>query len=93
MKPENLKSPADLLPARDSEREKNIQKLYELMPDLGDKAILAIYFRFWEQLLIEDIGNILGLSWKETDQLIEESIKELRQGFLANQLSTQLMAA
>lgn len=89
MKSEKLKASADLILTRNPERAKDIQKLYELMPGLSDEAIIAVYFRFWEQLLIEDIAKILGVSWKETDELIEESIKHLRLGFSMNQLSEQ----
>jgi DNA-directed RNA polymerase specialized sigma subunit len=78
---------------RNPNRDKDIRLLHELLPTLGDQGILAIYFRFWEQLLIEDIAKIIGLSWTETDQLIEASIKELRAGFLKNQLSLQQVAA
>lgn len=93
MKSERLKAPTDLLPERNSERHKDIQKLHELMPRLSDDAILAVYFRFWEQLLIEDIAKILGRSWKDTDQLIEEAIKQLRGGFLMDQMNQQPKAA
>jgi hypothetical protein len=93
MKSAKLKASTDLLPTRNPEREKDIQTLHELMPRLGDEAILAVYFRFWEQLLIEDIAKILGRSWKDTDKMIEESIKQLRKGFLMNSLTTQSKAA
>lgn len=93
MKQTILKKAADLRLERNPEREKDLRLLYELMPSLSDEGILAIYFRFWERLLIEDIARILGRSWGETDQLIESSIKELRNGFLKNQLSVQLLAA
>ena len=93
MKSVKLKASVDLDLKRNPERAKDIQKLYELMPSLSDEAILAVYFRFWEQLLIEDIAKILGVSWKETDELIEESIKQLRLGFLMNQLNEQPKAA
>ena len=93
MKQTILKKAADLLPERSSEKEKDLRLLYELMPSLSDEGILAIYFRFWERLLIEDIAKILGLSWNETNKLIENSIKELRNGFLKNQVSARLLAA
>ena len=93
MKQPILKKAADLLPERSSEKEKDLRLLYELMPSLSDEGILAIYFRFWERLLIEDIAKILGLSWNETNKLIENSIKELRNGFLKNQVSERLLAA
>ena len=54
---------------------------------------MAIRLRFWENLLIEEIAQKLDLSWDETNKLIENSIKELRNGFLKNQMSARLLAA
>ena len=93
MKNTIMKKAANLLPARNADREKDLRLLYELWPSLSDQGVVAIYFRFWGQLLIEDIARILGLSWDETDQLIENSIAQLRQGFSMNQLSERLIAA
>jgi DNA-directed RNA polymerase specialized sigma subunit len=93
MKAATLKRTSELLPMPSADKEKDLRLLHELMPSLSDEGILAIYFRFWERLLIEDIAKILGRSWSETDQLIENSIKQLRNGFLKNQLSTRLLAA
>ncbi|MFN8789985.1 MAG: hypothetical protein ACK5Y2_00855 [Bdellovibrionales bacterium] len=93
MKSEIMKKAANQLPVRKFESEKDILLLYELMPTLSDEAILAVYFRFWEQLLIEDIAKILGRTWKQTDLLIENSIQQLRHGFLKNQMSKQPAAA
>jgi DNA-directed RNA polymerase specialized sigma subunit len=79
---------------RRSEKAKDIQLLHELLPSLCDEGILAIYFRYWECLLINDIAQILGKSWEYTDQLIENSIKALRDGFLnATNNNKQLRAA
>ncbi len=81
-------------PARSAEREADIRRLHELMPSLSDEQIIAIYFRFWENLLIEDIANILGRTWNYTDHLIEKSIRELRDGFVtAPKAQRQLIAA
>lgn len=93
MKAAILKTASELLPAPSDDKAKDLRLLHELMPSLSDEGILAIYFRFWERLLIEDIAKILGRSWSETDRLIENSIKELRNGFLKNQLSARLLAA
>ena len=59
---------------RNAEKAKDIQLLYDLLPSLSDEGLLAIYFRYWECLLINDIARILGRSWDDTDQLIENSI-------------------
>lgn len=93
MKKTILNKSTDLFPKRNKSQEKDIKLLYELLPSLCDKGVLAIYFRFWEGLLIEDIAKILDLSWNETNQLIENSIKELRHGFLMNQTNTKPKAA
>ena len=93
MKANTLKTVADLLPARNPEQAKDIQLLHELMPSLSDEGILALYFRFWERLLIEDIASILGRSWDYTDHLIEQSIKDLRGKFVKNQQSGQFLQA
>lgn len=81
------------VPARSLEREAEIQRLQEMLPSLGDEEIIAVYFRFWENLLIEDIANILGRSWNYTDQLIERSIGKLRQGFTELPAKRQAVAA
>lgn len=78
-----------LFPKRSVERKKDLKLLYELMPNLSDSAVLAIYLRFWERLLIEEIAEVLNLSWNEVNHLIEHSIKELRTGFLNSQLENQ----
>lgn len=93
MKKAILQKAVELLPERSPEIEKDLRFLYELLPSLSDEGIIAVYFRFWERLLIEDIARILGLSWNETNKLIEDSIKELRNGFLNNQLRARLLAA
>lgn len=75
------------------ERKAEIQRLRELLPSLGDEEIAAMYFRFWESLLIEEIAGILGRSWDYTDQLIERSIWKLRQGFREIPTKRQPIAA
>lgn len=94
MKQVNKTLATPVLPARNAEKEADIRRLHELMPSLCDEGIIAIYFRFWENLLIEDIANILGRSWDYTDRLIENSIRELRHGFKApTQSQRQAIAA
>lgn len=57
----------------------NIEKLKVLLPKLPRKARIAIQLRFWENMTIEEISNFLRLSWDQADQLIENSIKALRE--------------
>lgn len=66
---------------RQAEKGKDIKTLHYLLPELGDEGIIAVYFRFWESMMISDVAKILGRSWDYTDQLIEGSIKDLRKGF------------
>lgn len=75
------------------ENNSNVQLLKTLLPKLKRIQILAIYFRYWENLLIEEIAEILNLSWDEADQLIETSLKELRRGFPMDgeELSSQVL--
>lgn len=78
---------------RNPDESKDLKLLYELMPNLSDQKVLAIYFRFWERLLINDIAKILGLSWDEADKLIENTILELREGFITKQQKEPKAAA
>lgn len=93
MKEAILSKVSNLFPERNPNREKDIRLLYELLPSLSEEGIIAIYFRFWEQLLIEDIARIIGRTWEQTDRIIENSIKQLRDGFLKKQINKRLMAA
>lgn len=88
----NAQGGATAMPTRNPERAKDIRKLHQLMPSLPDEGILAIYFRFWENLLIDEIASILGKTWTETDQILEAAISELRSGFV-NQNVFQKQAA
>lgn len=81
------------IPARRFETTTEIHRLHELLPDLGDEEIIAVYFRFWENLLIQEIANILGRPWDYTDQLIERSLRKLRQGFMEPPAMRQSIAA
>lgn len=71
----------------------DLARLQTIISSLEVDQRIAIYMRFWSCCLIEEIASTLGLSWSETDQLIENSITELRNGFLKNQLSVRLLAA
>lgn len=69
------------LPARNLERKAQIKRLHELLPSLNDEEMAAVYFRFWESLTIHEIANILGRSWNQTNELIEQALQKLREGF------------
>lgn len=50
------------------------------LPPQGQRAI---NLRFWENYTIEEISEHLRISWDEADQLIEQSLKQLR-SYLTN---------
>ncbi|MBY0314556.1 MAG: hypothetical protein K2Q26_03490 [Bdellovibrionales bacterium] len=93
MKAEILARASSFLPKRNLDESKDIRLLHELMPNLSDEKVLAVYFRFWERLLIDEIAKILGLTWDEADKLIDSAILELREGFLTKQAAEQKVAA
>ena len=74
---------------RNPEKSTDIRNLHELLPKLGDVNVLALYFRYWESMTIQEIAKILGRSWNDTDRLIEESILELRENFAALRMIEQ----
>ena len=78
---------------RNTNPRRDIEMLRDLMPTLSADGAKAIYLRFWEHLLISEIAQILKLSWSETDRLIEDSIKQLRQGFVEKEMDPQPEAA
>lgn len=59
----------------------DIKILRSLLPSLSLDEQAAIEMRFWEDLSIDEIAFALGLSWQDADQLLENSIQKLRQGF------------
>ncbi len=81
----------------DIKRERNLkndlEQLKTLLPELPDKALMAVHLRFWENCLIQEIALTIGLSWDETDRLLEDAIKQLRNGFQASHVKAQPKAA
>lgn len=61
--------------------EENINLLRVLLPTLSQQARIAIQLRFWDNMAIQEIAELLELSWDQADRLIEESIQQLRDGF------------
>ncbi|MBY0316297.1 MAG: hypothetical protein K2Q26_12295 [Bdellovibrionales bacterium] len=60
------------------EHSERIKLLYELLPQMDDERVVAIYLRFWESLTIAEIAKTLGKSWIYTNELIESSLLKLR---------------
>jgi DNA-directed RNA polymerase specialized sigma24 family protein len=81
------------LPKRHIDTRKDIQTLRSLIPELDDDGVLAVYMRFWECMTIQEIAKVLGRTWDETDNLIERSIQNLREGFLAHGMMKVTAAA
>ena len=90
----NFSLASDLsLPSRASNHRDDVETLRRLLSELNEDGFMALHLRFWENMAIQEIAKLIGKSWNETDRLIENSIKELRDGFLHNQLSARLIAA
>ncbi len=66
------------VPLSPNELNSDLQAMRDALSTLEEKAQLAIYFRFWESMTIQQIGKVLGLSWDATDQLIKKSLSYLR---------------
>ncbi len=78
---------------RSADQERNIKMLHKLLPKLSDEKLLAVYFRIWECLTIEEIARIIGRSWEQADQLIEEALRELRNNFAEQTFSIEELIA
>lgn len=76
-----------------STRKEDVRTLHELLPELDDEGIAAVYFRFWENMTIQQIAQALGKSWAETDWLIDSSIEQLRDGFTQKRMLRSQIAA
>ncbi len=69
-------------------------KLLELktyLPLLDEDQRIAVHLRFWENLSIQEISNFMNISWDLANEIIEDSILELKNHF--NQEAPQLLAA
>lgn len=53
--------------------------LFRALIELSPQAQRAINLRFWEKYTIEEIATQLSMTWEQVDQLIEETLLELRE--------------
>lgn len=53
-------------------------QLLQALLGLSPQAQRAINLRFWERYTIEEVSEVLRITWDEADNLIERSLKELR---------------
>ena len=67
--------------------------LREILPTLDSRARLAIHYRYWESMTIQEIARLLSMSWSDADRLIDDSILKLRDGFVRKYLNSNLQAA
>lgn len=70
-----------------------IENLKQVLPLLSDEARLAIHFRYWERMSIEEVAKMLGKTWGATDQLIEKAVRELRELILKQSVLPLIEAA
>lgn len=56
------------------------EELHKHLLRLNWKQQVAIQMRFWKECTILQIASHLGVSWKEADDLIEGSLKILKEG-------------
>ena len=55
------------------------ERLNQELESLDDEERLAIYYRYWANMSISEISKLLHLSWNETDKLLTQTLKQLRQ--------------
>lgn len=53
--------------------------LLSALKSLPPDAQRAVYLRFWENCLIEEIAASLAITWEAADHLLEESIFFIRE--------------
>lgn len=67
--------------------------LLQALTELSPQGQRAINLRFWENYTIEEISEELRMSWDEADELIEQSLKQLRSRLLKAGVSSQMIQA
>lgn len=56
----------------------NFEELHESLLKLPSKKQQAIQMRFFDGLAIDQISQVLGMTWEKTDKLIENALGDLR---------------
>jgi DNA-directed RNA polymerase specialized sigma subunit len=51
-----------------------LEILKDLLPELGEKEMMALHLRFWECMTIHQIAGCLHMTWEATDKLIESTL-------------------
>ena len=70
-----------------------IENLNHALSELTDDAHFVIYCRFWDCMTIEEISNLIGKSWDETDSLIESTLSSLKSFLTSNRCPQNKMVA
>ncbi len=56
----------------------NFEELHDSLLKLPSKKQQAIQMRFFEGLAIDQISQVLGMTWEQADKLIENALGDLR---------------
>lgn len=64
--------------------ESMLRNLKQELALLDKNQRLAIHYRFWEEMSIEEIAEMLKLSWEEAYELIGNTINHLRKNLSGN---------
>jgi DNA-directed RNA polymerase specialized sigma24 family protein len=67
--------------------------LLQALTELSPQGQRAINLRFWENYTIEEISEDLRMSWDDADELIEQSLKQLRMLLLEAGVSSPMIQA
>jgi len=60
----------------------DVRVLQAILIKLSKKENYAVVQRFWADQTIESISKDLRMSWDDTNQLLEEAIKKLKEYFI-----------
>ena len=67
--------------------------LKDLLPQLGEKEMMALHLRFWECMTIQQIASYMHMTWESTDKLIESTLGKLRAKISEQMEMIELQAA
>ena len=67
--------------------------LLQALSELSPEAQRALFLRFWENCLIEEISEDLKITWDAADRLIETSLKQLKMRLVEGDIYLQMFQA
>lgn len=68
-------------------------QLLDALSALSPQGQRAINLRFWENYTIEEISESLRITWDQADELIEQSLKELRMRLTKSNVASPIFQA